>query len=91
MIASAEANTGFGIKAAASQFGLTFIPVIKETYILAVNKQIPANVKSLLRKHLSSVEFKTTANAYLGYDATNARRKLGLEQLFTNQAMNAFE
>lgn len=84
MIASGAANVGFGIKAAASQFGLIFIPVIKETYILAVNKQTPANVKSLLRKHLSSVEFKTTVNAYPGYDATNAGRKLDLEKLLTN-------
>ena len=90
MIASGAANTGFGIKAAASQFGLTFIPVIKETYILAVNKQTPENVKSLLRKHLSSVEFKTTVNAYPGYDAANSGRRLGLEKLLTNQHMNAF-
>jgi putative molybdopterin biosynthesis protein len=90
MIASGAANAGFGIKAAASQFGLIFIPVIKETYILAVNKQTPENVKSLLRKHLSSLEFKTTVNAYPGYDATNSGRKLGLEKLLTNQHMNTF-
>ena len=88
MIASGAANTGFGIKAAASQFDLTFIPVIKEAYILAVNKQTPTNIKSLLRKLLSSVEFKTTVNNYPGYDATNAGKKLNLERLLTNQTLD---
>ncbi|MCK5432143.1 MAG: helix-turn-helix transcriptional regulator [Gammaproteobacteria bacterium] len=88
MIASGAANTGFGIKAAASQFGLTFIPVIKEAYILAVNKQTPTNIKSLLRKLLSSVEFKTTVNTYAGYDATNAGKKLNLERILTNQTLD---
>ena len=88
MIASGAANTGFGIKAAASQFGLTFIPVIKEAYILAVNKQTPANIKSLLRKLLSSVEFKTTVNTYPGYDATNAGKKLDIEEILTNKIVD---
>ena len=88
MIASGAANTGFGIKAAASQFGLMFIPVIKEAYILAVNKQTPTNIKSLLRKLLSSVEFKTTVNTYAGYNATNAGKKLNLERILTNQTLD---
>ena len=88
MIASGAANTGFGIKAAASQFDLTFIPVIKEAYILAVNKQTPTNIKSLLRKLLSSVEFKTKVNTYPGYDANNAGKILNLERILTNQTLN---
>ena len=88
MIASGAANTGFGIKAAASQFGLNFIPVIREAYILAVNKQTPTNIKSLLCKLLSSVEFKTTVNTYAGYDATNAGKKLNLERILTNQTLD---
>jgi len=88
MIASGAANTGFGIKAAASQFDLTFIPVIKEAYILAVNKQTPTNIKSLLRKLLSSVEFKTKVNTYPGYDAKNAGKKLNLERILTNQTFD---
>jgi len=88
MIASGAANTGFGIKAAASQFGLTFIPIIKEAYILAVNKHTPVNIKSLLRKLLSSVKFKTTVNTYPGYDATNVGKKLDLEKILTNQIMD---
>ena len=88
MIASGAANTGFGIKAAAGQFGLNFIPVIREAYILAVNKQTPTNIKSLLCKLLSSVEFKTTVNTYAGYDATNAGKKLNLERILTNQTLD---
>jgi len=88
MIASGAANTGFGIKAAASQFDLTFIPVIKEAYILAVNKKTPTNIKSLLRKLLSSVEFKTKVNTYPGYDANNAGKILNLERILTNQTLD---
>ena len=85
MIASGAANVGFGIKAAAIQFDLKFIPVIKEAYVLAVNTQTPANIKLLLRKHLSSIEFKTTVNTYPGYDATDAGNQLDSEEIFTNQ------
>lgn len=87
MIASGAANTGFGIKAAASQFGLTFIPIIKEAYLLAVNKQIPANIKSLLRKLLTSVEFKATVNTFPGYDARSAGNKVDIEKILTNKMM----
>jgi molybdate transport repressor ModE-like protein len=88
MIASGAANVGFGIKAAASQFGLNFIPVIKEAYILAVDKKVPTHMKSLLRKLLTCTEFKSTVNTYPGYDATNAGKKLNLEKILTNQIKN---
>lgn len=87
MIASGAANTGFGIKAAASQFNLNFIPLLKEAYILAIDKNIPAQTKSLLRRLLSSTKFKAMVNTYPGYDATNAGKKLNLEKIFSNQMM----
>ena len=88
MIASGAANAGFGIKAAASQFGLNFISVIKEAYILAIDNKIPIHIKSLLYKLLCSAEFKTTVNTYPGYDATNAGKKLNLEKILINQHLN---
>lgn len=88
MIASGAANAGFGIKAAASKFGLHFIPVIKEAYVLAIDRKIPTHTRSLLRSLLSSTEFKTTVNAYPGYDATNAGKKLNLEEIFSNSNLN---
>jgi len=88
MIASGAANVGFGIKAAASRFGLNFIPVVKEAYILAVEKNIPTHVRSLLRKLLSSTEFKITVNSYPGYDATNAGKELNLEKILSNQMLD---
>ena len=88
MIASGAANTGFGIMAAASQFDLNFIPIIKEAYILAIDKKISTHVKLLLRNLLSSTEFKTTVNTYPGYDATNTGKKLEIEAIFTNQMVD---
>jgi len=88
MIASGAANTGFGIKAAASQFSLHFIPVIKEAYVLAIDKKTPPHTKSLLAKLLNSAEFKTVVNTYPGYDATNAGKKIKLEQILANNNLN---
>ncbi len=88
MIASGAANTGFGIKAAASKFGLHFIPVIKEAYVLAINRKIPTRTKSLLSTLLNSTEFKTVVNTYPGYDATNAGKKLKLEKILSNKNLN---
>jgi len=88
MIASGAANVGFGIKAAASQFDLNFIPVIKEAYVLAIDKDIPTHIKSLLRNLLTSTKFKTTVNTYPGYDAINAGKKLNLEKILSNELMS---
>jgi len=88
MIASGAANVGFGIKAAASQFDLNFIPVIKEAYVLAIDKSIPTHIRSLLRNLLTSTEFKTTVNTYPGYDAINAGKKLNLEKILSNKLMS---
>lgn len=87
MIASGAANAGFGIKAAASQFGLNFIPVIKEAYILAVDKDLSKKVKNLLKSTLSAEHFVKTVNTYPGYDATHAGKKLDVEKLLTNRNM----
>ena len=88
MIASGAANAGFGIKAAASQFRLNFIPVIKEAYFLAIDKRISTHTKSLIRSLLNSTEFKTTVNTYPGYDATNASKELNLENILSNKILN---
>jgi len=88
MVASGAANTGFGIKAAASKFGLHFIPVIKEAYVLAIDRKIPTHTKILLGTLLNSTEFKTVVNTYPGYDATNAGKKLNLEKLLSNSNLN---
>jgi len=88
MIASGAANTGFGIKAAASQFGLHFIPIIKEAYVLAIDKKIATPTKSLLGTLLNSTEFKTVVNTYPGYDATNSGKKLKLEKILSNKILN---
>jgi len=40
MLASGAADAGFGIKAAASKFGLHFIPILEESYVLAIDRRI---------------------------------------------------
>ena len=44
LVASGAADAGFGIKAAASKFGLHFIPIVSETYVLAIERNIPDQV-----------------------------------------------
>ena len=85
MIASGAANAGFGIKAAASQFSLHFIPVIKEAYVLAIENKISTSTKTLLRTLLNSTEFKSRVNTFPGYDAINAGKILSLEKILSNK------
>jgi putative molybdopterin biosynthesis protein len=39
-IAAGKAEAGFGIQAAAAQFGLAFLPVISERYLFACRRRI---------------------------------------------------
>ena len=69
IVASGAADAGFGIEAAAHRFGLYFMPMVRENYWFALNREalnLPA-VADLLRL-LRSPEFHDPVAALPGYD-----------------------
>jgi putative molybdopterin biosynthesis protein len=82
LIASDTADAGFGIEAAARQFKLEFIPLISETYVLAIDKSTPKHLTEEFIKYLKSRRIKTLVNALPGYNAKYAGKTLTFEELF---------
>lgn len=78
-IAADMADAGFGIKAAASRYGLDFIPLINEKYFLLLRSEAldrPA-VQSLIAI-LDGSDFKSLVAELPGYDASQAGQVLAI-------------
>jgi molybdate transport repressor ModE-like protein len=72
-IAGGGAEAGFGIRAAAVQFGLPFVPLERETYYLACREERPdAEHIARLVTFLKSPEFRAICAALPGYDTTQS-------------------
>jgi len=84
MIASGSVDAGLGIKAAAEKFGLNFIPVLTEAYVLAVANGSSVNHVTRLRELLKSAEFHDRVVDVPGYDTSAAGRVLDFDDLFDN-------
>lgn len=82
MIASGSADAGLGIKAAAEKFGLNFIPLLNEAYVLAVASDVSPNNVSRLRELLKSAEFRDRVVDVPGYDSSAAGQVLDFDDLF---------
>jgi putative molybdopterin biosynthesis protein len=74
-IAGGGADAGFGIRAAAAQFGLGFTPLAIETYYLACREARSRDdpIPRLI-SFLRSEEFRSICSSLPGYDATDAGR-----------------
>jgi putative molybdopterin biosynthesis protein len=81
MVASGFADAGFGIKAAAEQFKLDFIPYLQEAYILALDKSLPSPLIKTIKNQLQSRKFRQKVNNLAGYDARNSGTELAIQQL----------
>ena len=81
-IASGMCDVGFGIEAAAAQYKLGFIPLLRERYYLACRNEIVAAqpLKSLIAT-LKSQEFATLAGRLAGYDWTGVGESLDAESV----------
>jgi molybdate transport repressor ModE-like protein len=84
MVASGAANAGFGIEAAAAKFGLDFIPVITESYLLAVDRKNPETTIRELIKILKSRKFRSGVAGLPGYDARLAGEIVTFNDVFDN-------
>jgi len=82
MIASGSADAGLGIKAAAENLGLNFVPLLSEAYVLAVANDISENHVPRLRELLKSSGFREQVANVPGYDTTNAGQVLDFDDLF---------
>lgn len=80
-VASGQADAGFGISAAAAQFGLDFIPLLREQYYLACLKETleePAIAR--LRELLRHSQWQGIIADLPGYDTANAGDVVALRQ-----------
>ncbi len=68
-IAAGRAEAGFGVQAAAAQFGLDFIPVLREQYWLALRSQVlETSIGRKLREALAGKALSRIARKFPGYD-----------------------
>lgn len=72
-IAGGMADVGFGIKAAAANFGLDFIPLLNEHYFLICHKDTLQRPRVVdLIAFISGAEFRSVVAGMAGYDASQS-------------------
>lgn len=75
-------DAGFGIKAAASRFGLHFIPLLEENYLFAIRRDLAAKTVAPLESIITSSAFKSYARGLPGYDVKQTGKSVRLEDIF---------
>jgi molybdate transport repressor ModE-like protein len=72
-VASGGADAGFGVRAAAAEYGLAFVPLVRERYFLAVRtKDVESPGVARLIGVLRSPQFVRLASRFIGYRSTGA-------------------
>ena len=72
-VASGHADAGFGVAAAAAEYGLGFVPVVRERYYLAIRAvALRSAPVTALREVLAGPVFRKLADRMHGYDASRA-------------------
>jgi len=72
-VASGGADAGFGLRAAAAEYGLAFVPLVRERYFLAVRtKYVESPAVARLIGVLRSAQFAQIARRFAGYRSTGA-------------------
>lgn len=83
-VASGMADVAFGVEPAARQFKLDFIPLIKERYMLAVNKtSLKLTQIQELLKLLQGSEFEKIIKFIPGYEIDNPGNILDIDQVIS--------
>lgn len=86
-IASGHADAGFGVAAAAAEYDLGFVPVVRERYYFAVREVMLRSAAIIaLRSSLAGPVFRDLVDRMPGYDATHAGR---LERVARGRRRNA--
>jgi putative molybdopterin biosynthesis protein len=81
-VASGGADAGFGLRAAAAEHQLAFLPLVRERYFLAVRAKAldKASVAKLIQA-LRSPAFVRIARGFAGYSADEAGSVVGLDAI----------
>ena len=83
-VASGGADAGFGLRAAAAEYRLAFVPLVRERYFLAVRaKDLATPGVARLIHLLRSAAFARMARRLPGYKATAAGTVVTLDALAT--------
>jgi molybdate transport repressor ModE-like protein len=69
MISSGHADIGFGLKAVAVEFNLSFLPLITENYVIAMKKSMGENLTDHIRTIMKDPKLKRRINKLPGYSA----------------------
>lgn len=86
-IASGRADAGFGVAAAAAEYDLGFVPVVRERYYFALREaMLRSDPIVALRDALTGPIFRELVGHMAGYDATRAGR---LERVDGNRRRRA--
>jgi molybdate-binding protein len=81
-VASGGADAGFGLRAAAAEYGLAFVPLVRERYFLAVRAKDAGRPPFVrLLDALESPAFAQRVRRLPGYDCAGAGSISGLEAL----------
>lgn len=82
-IGSGMADVGFGVETAARRFGLDFVPVLRERYFFAIERNmLQSPVLAGAVAALTSGGFRERVEALPGYDASETGTVLTLKQAF---------
>lgn len=83
LLSAGAADTGFGVEAAAVQFGLEFLPMATETYYYAVHERTLEDIPAA--QHMVSViassAFRKRVSALSGYDPRHSGRRESVTEL----------
>jgi molybdate-binding protein len=81
-VASGGADVGFGLRAAAAEYRLAFVPLVRERYFLAIRaRSVETPVVAALIDALVSPSFARLARSLPGYRTTGAGSVTGLDGL----------
>lgn len=81
-VASGGADAGFGLRAAAAEYGLAFVPLVREHYYLALRaRDADSAAVDGLSRMLGSPGFLKRVRALPGSRSSGASEVLGLEAL----------
>lgn len=81
MVASGAADAGFGLQAAAARFGLDFIPVLEERYLIAFNRELDGELVREFTRILQGPAFREHMARLRGYDVSQAGTGIRVEDL----------
>ena len=89
-VASGGADAGFGLRAAAAEYGLAFVPLVRERYFLAIRAKDAAKPPFVrLIEVLKSAAFARRVRRLPGYHPAAAGSLIGVDSLATTPAPKA--